>query len=210
MSRLTFIETIKVLDGVYYNLPSHIDRIRQTMQLFFNITTDINSLFLSVPVKFQKGLVKCRIVYSNKTAIISFEPYIFQNIRSLYLIEDDQIDYSYKSTDRGNLKKLLLKKGEMDEVLIIKNGLVTDTSYSNVVFENESGLYTPDSYLLNGTKRQLLLQKGVIKEIRIRVEDIPLYDKVYLINAMMDIEDSVCVSSDNIFYNNKKSIIRVG
>ena len=70
---------------------------------------------------------------------------------------------------------------------------MTDTSFTNVVFESDKGLFTPSTYLLPGTKRQTLLKERVIKEKVIRIEDIEDYRKLYLINAMMGIEDNISI-----------------
>ena len=82
----------------------------------------------------------------------------------------------------------------------IKNSQVTDTSFSNVVFKDHTGkLYTPKSTLLAGTKRGQLLEAGIIQEKEVQVSDINSYMGVYLINAMIDIEDNIFVGVDAIF-----------
>ena len=105
------------------------------------------------------------------------------------------LDYSFKYADRTEWNALLEQKTGCDDILIVKNGYITDTSFSNVVFENETGLFTPSTYLLAGTKRQSLLQKGIIKEAEISIENIGLYSKLYLINTMIDIEDNLCIDT---------------
>jgi 4-amino-4-deoxychorismate lyase len=46
---------------------------------------------------------------------------------------------------------------------------------------------TPASPLLRGTKRQLLLERGVIQEEDITVNNLKQFQKVGFINAMIDI-----------------------
>ena len=58
-----------------------------------------------------------------------------------------------------------------------------------MVFENRQGFFTPDTPLLEGTKRQKLLGNKIIIETAISLENLHTFDKVYLINAMLDIED---------------------
>lgn len=49
-------------------------------------------------------------------------------------------------------------------MLIVRDGWVTDTSFTNVVFEDAGGgLYTPETCLLEGTRRQSLLDEGRIQ-----------------------------------------------
>ena len=81
----------------------------------------------------------------------------------------------------------------------MRNGFITDTSYSNVVFNKNGELYTPYHPLLNGTKRQKLLSEGVIKEAQISVNSIKEFDRVWLINALLDIEDEVSLPVDHIY-----------
>lgn len=38
-------------------------------------------------------------------------------------IEANDIDYSYKSTDRTELNRLTAQKGDCDDIVIVKNGL---------------------------------------------------------------------------------------
>ena len=92
----------------------------------------------------------------------------------------------------------LKKKGECDDILIIKNGLITDTSFTNIVLENEDGLFTPTSYLLEGTKRRALLETGRIKETIVKPEDLGNYSKLYLINAMITLEDNISIPTSSV------------
>ena len=188
-----FTEVIKVYDGQFVNLQPHIDRINHTMQTFFNTTFPVDLYAQEIPIGYRAGLVKCRIVYSSQDVTVEYEKYRLRQIDSLKLVYSDTIDYSFKYADRGVLNTLLEQKGECDEILIVKNGYITDTSFSNVVFENESGLFTPSTYLLAGTKRQYLLQQGIITEAEIKVENIELYTKLYFINTMIDIKDDLCI-----------------
>ena len=70
---------------------------------------------------------------------MSFQPYVMRRIRSLRLVNGDGVDYRYKSTDRSVFARLLEKRGECDDVLIVRDGWVTDTSFTNVVFEDAGG-----------------------------------------------------------------------
>ena len=44
--------------------------------------------------------------------------------------------------------------------------------------------FTPNFPLLNGTKRQKLIENRIIEEAVINVETIKQYDRVWLINAL--------------------------
>lgn len=108
----------------------------------------------------------------------------------------DEIDYSHKYANRTALQYLLQKKGKADDVLIVKNGWLTDTSYSNVAFFDGLQWFTPSKPLLKGTKRAALLQQKKIIEADIRPQDLKQFEKVRLVNAMMEWEEGVELEVD--------------
>ena len=85
-----------------------------------------------------------------------------------------------------------------DEILIVRDGAITDTSYSNVAFFDGRKYVTPDTFLLNGTRRQYLLGTGVLTECRITPSDLGGFERVVLINAMLGIEDDLAVPIERI------------
>lgn len=189
----SFSEVIKICNGRIFNLPAHIERMNFTLQSFFGSTIPFSLNDEHIPLEFREGLVKCRIVYSLENLEIEYSHYIFREINSLKIIHDNSINYSFKYAERRAFDRLMAQKENCDDILVVKNGLVTDTSFTNVVFESDKGLFTPSTYLLPGTKRQTLLKERVIKEKVIRIEDIEDYRKLYLINAMMGIEDNISI-----------------
>ncbi len=200
MSEHLFIEVIKIMNGEFVNPRPHIERIFRTTQNFFSKPLRVKLSNNIIPIHLHAvDIVKCRIVYGSKIVSINFEPYKMRSINSLALAEHNTIDYTYKYHNRDAINKLRALHSEGDDILIIKNTLVTDTSFTNVVFKDHVGnLYTPKSTLLAGTKRRQLLNAGIIHEKEIKVSDIKSYVGVYLINAMIDIEDDIFVGTDAI------------
>jgi len=88
-----------------------------------------------------------------------------------------------------------MQKEQCDDILIIKKGLVSDTSIANIAFYDGKLWFTPKAALLKGTCRTRLLLEGKIIEKEIRVEDIKKYKKIALMNAMIDFD---IIASDNI------------
>lgn len=196
-----FLETIKVVDGEFIAIDSHLRRMRLTApQLFNRESVDVN-LFtqLSIPEALQQGTVKCRIIYTDKEVeLVEFQSYAPRKIQTLQLVYADSIDYSKKYADRTVLSNLLLERKSADDILIVKQGQLTDTSYSNIVLSDGVHFYTPTTYLLNGTQRQRLLAQGIIKECKLIPADLSSFDRLYLINAMLTIEDNVSIDICNI------------
>ena len=199
MKEPSFIEVVKVKDGVFIDAQPHMNRIFRTTSHFFREPLTVELTDNMIPIELSKGIIKCRIVYNSKVISIEFEPYKMRSIASLAIVEDPIIDYSYKYLNRDHINKLFARREECDDILIVKNSLITDTSYSNVVFKDSEGkLYTPCSTLLDGTKRQRLLATDIIQEKEIHVNDIHSFVGLYLINAMIDIEDNLFIGIDSI------------
>ena len=108
-----------------------------------------------------------------------------RTIRSFRLVEDNSISYAYKSADRSGFEKLLRGKGDADEIIIVQNGLLTDTSFSNIALWDGADWYTPAAPLLAGTMRQSLLDRRLVQEANITVDQLEHYSKISLINAML-------------------------
>lgn len=194
------VETIKSENGKLLNISFHNERmIRSLYELFgHRAETDLNNI-ITVPPFAIRGLFKCRVVYDDKSMEIEFVPYKIRMVNSLKVVTDNNIHYPHKYTDRSAINKLTELKGECDDILIIQNGMVTDSSYANVIFKNLNGNWvTPSTYLLSGTMRSALLKLGLISETRISYRDIEKYSEVRLINAMIGIDDSVGIPVQNI------------
>lgn len=196
--RNEFIETVKVCDGNILNADMHNGRMWKTSAGVFGCPVDFDVRSVRVPEDYRNGVVKCRILYGSRMNEISFAHYTPRQTGSLVLVDGGGIDYSLKYADRTCLERLLSLRRNCDDVLISVNGCITDTSYSNVIFVNDEGMYTPDTFLLNGTKRRRLLQDGIVAERRITVDDLRNYSYLLLINAMLDIADNVRVDISNI------------
>jgi 4-amino-4-deoxychorismate lyase len=50
-------------------------------------------------------------------------------------------------------------QSKTEEIIIVKNNCITDTSYTNLLFLKDEKWYTPSTYLLNGVMRQHLLKE---------------------------------------------------
>lgn len=195
----TFSEAIKMNDSTFFNLEYHQKRINRTLQHFYQTEIDISIIKDIIPSYAKEGLFKCRVVYSDIIEKVEFIPYFFRYLGEIGVVTDDEINYSYKYTDRSKINELLQKSG-CDDIIIVKNGFVTDSSFSNLVFKSSKGFFTPRDCLLPGTKRQLLLDKNLIKDIRIHVNDIHKFDEVYFINAMIDITDEMKIETSSLVY----------
>ncbi|MDA3907862.1 MAG: aminotransferase class IV family protein [Sulfurimonas sp.] len=181
----TYLETIKALDGEIFNISYHQKRYESVLKsLGFNNFKNLEE-YLKPPIP---GLYRCRLIYDEQNINVTYHKYKKREVTSIKLVYDDEIEYSKKSTNRYELDNLFEKREDCDEILIIKNSLVTDTTIANVAFYKDGLWYTPKKPLLQGTTRARLLDEGKIIEKDIAVKDLKNYSKVALMNVMIDFD----------------------
>lgn len=130
---------------------------------------------------------------------VEYASYAMRPIRSLRVVCDDSIGYDYKSVDRSALNALVTKRGNCDEIVIVKNGMVTDSSYTNLALYDGHEWLTPRRPLLLGTKRAFLLDQGLLKEADLTLADLRRAQRVSLFNAMIDMGERVVEACDIAF-----------
>ena len=198
MNSIRFIESLKVVGGEFMNIELHQQRIDISSKIF-SINKKIVLKDINIPKSNNDLVQKCRILYSNDDLIISFSEYKQRKIESLKLVFDDSIDYSFKFEDRQQLNQLYDKREDCSDIIIVKNGHLTDTSFSNIILFDGENYFTPNSFLLNGTMRQELLRDKRIIEKEIKYDEISNYNRIILINALNSIEDNLSIKIENIF-----------
>jgi len=189
-----FIESV-CFYGTYRNLSYHQSRVDRTFGEFFP-WEDPLQIRKVLPQLDIAGKHKVRIVYDDLGHKIEVAPYEPRPLNTISLAVDNSIEYALKSTDRRRLSELRDQAGT-DDIIIIKNGYVTDGWISNLAFWDGEQWVTPATYLLNGVKRRSLLKSGILKELEIRDTDVGLYEKVSLVNAMLD-PGEIIISTDQI------------
>lgn len=193
------LETIKCKDGALFNLRYHQARFNEVRKEYFGLTEKMDlSEIVKIPEDCKTGLFRCRVIYAETIEKIEFLPHRYRPIHSLKLVEDNQIDYRFKFTNRQKLEQLFEQRGDCDDILIVKNGCITDSFTANVVFSDGKRWWTPDSPLLPGTQRARLLHEGKISECRITPSDIPNFQQAGLINAMQDLNEMPVLKTENI------------
>lgn len=185
-----FVETIKIEKGEAQAIAYHQERLERTLRHFFPSlcnATSMPSLEKLVAPTADMDFYKARVVYGEQgVKDITYAAYAMREIRSLQVVENDAITYDYKSTDRSSLNALVAQKGDCDEIIIVKHGLLTDTSFTNLAIYDGKHWVTPKRPLLLGTKRAALLDKGIIQEADITLNDLRNAVKVSLFNAMIE------------------------
>ena len=176
------LESIKINEGKIYNLPYHQNRCDTSRKFLFknNTPLKLSSIIKAPPT----GIYKCRILYTDTLHSIEYIPYQEKEIHSLKIVSSS-IDYSFKYANRQALNLLLSQTPHTDEIIIEKNGYLTDTSMSNIAFYDGKDWITPKLPLLKGTMRQKLLDDGFLIKKNILPADLKDYSQVALMNAML-------------------------
>lgn len=192
-------ETIKIKNGIIFHAALHQARMNRSIATLFKRESNINLNNVLSKQKFPSdNWIKCKVIYDTKVRDITFHPYITRKIDSLKIVEINDIDYSLKYTNREAINKLFLQKELSDDIIIVRHGFITDSSYANLVFWDGYHWYTPSTPLLNGVQREFLLSQCSIIEQKIKLEDLIKYLKVGLINAMLDITDMPIIETKYI------------
>lgn len=178
---MNYFETIKCEDNEILHLPYHEKRIANTIGKNFNLREYIYPI--------SDELLRCKVIYNDDEIIdITYTPYTKKSIKTFQIIYDNNIQYNFKYLDRKKIDKLVKEKQNADDIIILKNGLVTDTSIANIAVNIDDQWYTPKKPLLPGTTLLRYLDKNIIKEVDITVEELQKAKKIALLNAMVDFD----------------------
>lgn len=180
------LESIRLQNGNFHRLNYHQQRMDRSV---IELSGQKNPISLFENLQKHKlpktGLYKCRVVYTQQIESVECIPYELKTVNSLKVVYDHDIEYAHKYHDRNKINGLFNQRQYCDDILIVKNGFVTDSSYSNIIFYDGINWLTPHSPLLKGTMRQFLLDTAEIKAAPIQIQDIPGFKSFRLINAML-------------------------
>ena len=192
MNSLLF-ETIKIENSQIENIEWHNQRCNRSRAELFNAKAPLNlETFITAP---PTGLYRCRITYKEDIHSVDYIPYT-PKIFNKFTIIKSQIDYAYKYDNRealNNLQKLC-----NSEIIIEKDGLLTDTSIANIAFYNGQEWLTPKTPLLKGTMRAKLLHNRRLTPKNIKKEELQNFSHFALMNAMIgfQIQKNVNIHED--------------
>jgi len=181
MVTMEYFETIKCDDYEVFNLEYHAKRVANSVGLNLNLQE-----YIYPP---SNKLYRCKLIYNeNEILDVQYFEYTKREIKSFKLIFDETIEYSKKYLNREGLNSLYKQKGDCDEIIIIKNGLVTDSSIANIAVFDGSHWFTPKKPLLDGTTKDRLLHDRVLIEKDIDINMLKEAKKIALMNAMIDFD----------------------
>lgn len=181
------LESIRLIDGKIELLAYHQVRMEYSYLNYYNkkcpfVLYDILKNY-DLP---NTGTNKIRFLYNEKGYYLEVVPYSPKDIKTLQIVFDDTIQYGLKYTARTPLNNLYELRKDSDDVLIIKQKMITDTTYCNILLRGkDKQWYTPEHCLLKGVQRAKLIRENKIKERPIGIFNLQEYTHFMLINSMM-------------------------
>jgi 4-amino-4-deoxychorismate lyase len=177
------VESIKAENGQFFLLDYHQDRLERTFHAVYKSSCPWQ-LVAILPQAPSQGLFKVRFLYNATDFSIEVQPYVPKIIKTLKLIEIGDYTYPHKWTDRSTINAAFAQRGNCDDVLMTKNGFLTDASYANIVLFDGTNWVTPEKPLFEGVQRSYLLDHKKIKTATIAATALSYYQGFQLINAM--------------------------
>ena len=184
-------ETIAIVNGEIQQLAWHQKRYETSLAKFYgkNVAkvhdlARIIQISTALEQTQYSPIIRCRVDYNQQTYQVQYFAYQRKTYRTFQPVICDEIEYGLKYADRTDLNQLLQQKGDCDEIMIIKQGKVTDCSIGNLVFRQGEQWFTSDTPLLAGTQRAKLLAENTIQQCTILLEDVADFDEIRLINAL--------------------------
>ncbi len=175
-------ETILIKNGDILNIKYHEKRVMRSREALFSLYDNLNLKSHIYPLP-KNGKYRCKLIYSDKVLNMELKPYIYIEKKSFRIIDID-FDYSYKYLDRSEIDRQKNRYPDFDDLIFLKNGLITDTTIANIAIFRDGKWITPKTPLLEGTTRDRLLKKGKLTESDIRYEDIFSAEKFAVMNAL--------------------------
>ena len=177
-------ESIRVEGGQAHLLHYHQARIERSYRQLFQKKCPWK-LITMLPELPTTGLHKLRFLYNDHDFSFEIASYEARNIESLKCVEINTYNYDLKFTDRSGIDQSFALRGDCDDVLMIKNGFLTDTSYCNILLFDGTDWITPEKPLFKGVQREYLLDEKIIKVGEIHERDLNNYESFMLVNAML-------------------------
>lgn len=188
---ILLLETMRIAYGRLCLPELHRERMERSCRELYGCSAPKMEIDpAGLPAGLRRGTVKCRVTYGPEIVRIEYESYSPRPVRTLKLVSGGDVDYHLKYADRSPLAALAALRGEADDVLIVRDGLVTDSSYANILLRAGDRLLTPARPLLEGVMRRHLIDIGEVEEAEVTPSMLMQGNRegvteVMLVNAMM-------------------------
>ncbi len=182
-------EAIRIENKELQHIDLHNCRINKARKIVFGHTESIDfSKLINIPTNIGNERYKCRVIFHTDKTEYEIHPYVQRKIETLKIVHHNTIEYAFKNTDRSQLDEAFSKRDGCDDIIIVKNGFISDSWAANIILFDGKKWVTPNTPLLRGTQREYLLKTGFIEEQTIKADNLKSFSKIRLINAMIDFD----------------------
>lgn len=195
------LETLLWSPGEGYRLlEGHLRRLMESAEYFgFRLSVDEARLQLRQTVATLTQVPhRIRLTLSRDgrcecgAAVLPGWPPRFTDVRLAHTPVDSTNVFLYHKTTNRQVYKDALKRvpGARDVLLFNERGEVTESTIANVAFEMDGRLYTPpvSCGLLEGTCRASLLDRGVLRERVVTIDEALRCGRLFLMNSLRGIQ----------------------
>ncbi|MGI9256811.1 MAG: hypothetical protein ACR2PY_07750, partial [Salinispira sp.] len=130
---------------------------------------------------------RCRMIYegNGKISSITAEPFTPRTLKTIGIIDIPTACYPLKYSDRRVFDDLRKRFPRCDEIIITKNGFLSDGTFTNVYLRSPDNiLLTPNTHLLAGCRRERLIRDGLLHPRTLHWRDIKPGWLIGFINAL--------------------------
>jgi 4-amino-4-deoxychorismate lyase len=177
------LETIRIEEGKPRHLFWHEERMNRSRRELFGAEEPLRleRYLTGIP---SSGLWRCRVLYRQGIEKVETLPYKGKVFRHFALVEFTG-EYAYKYADRRNFERLLAEHPDVDDLILCRNGMLTDTTIANLALKIDGRWLTPAAPLLRGTTRARLLSEGRLEEAPLPCAMLERAEELALMNAML-------------------------
>lgn len=191
-----FLETIKIVDGEALHVEYHQRRLERALPNSYKLIEHLKNTPANTTCR-------CRVIYDEESLHVEYVEYKMKHIKSLHVVSSN-IEYEHKYLDRCELNALYELRKNCDDVLIVKDGLIRETTIANIAFFDGNSWFTPKKPLLCGTTRDRYLDNKLVLEKDIYIDELKHFQKCAILNSMMgfyEIESIVLGDSDVVRFS---------
>lgn len=184
---MNLFETCLVVDGEVKNRRDHDARVACSSRELWNQSIQLPWDVLEAEIP-KEGQIRLRVEYNaDGVARVDSRPY-FESEMTLVRLFETFLIYNHKFADRNDLEAIYKHRGAAHDVLMVIDGLVTDTTMANVAIFDGTHWLTPRKPLLLGTCRARMIRQGLLKETDITEADIREAQSVVIMNALRGVQ----------------------
>lgn len=187
----------KRMENVFNHYPDVFANNKNDFSWFLNLDSVLQDMVDEFFLKndfIPNQSYKLRLLYDEKINFWEILPYFPKNIQKIAFVDVHDFEYLHKFAERGILNNFLTQKKqefltkniEIDEVILIKNHQLTDTTYSNLIWSKDLHTWhTNANPLLEGTFRRKLLSEKKITLSEITLKNYQNFPYFKPINALL-------------------------